>query len=56
MRNVFGAKGEPKPRVPRGGNFADDTRRRASSGVYRRGTMIPCAPESRAPAEMVNIE
>lgn len=42
--------GEPKPRWPTGGNLADLTSLIASSAVYRRGTMMPCAPESSAPA------
>lgn len=41
--------GDPKPRWPTGGNLADVTNLTASSAVYRRGTMMPCAPESSAP-------
>lgn len=47
--------GDPKPRVPKGGNFADETRRRASSAVYRSGTSTPCAPASSAPANAISI-
>ena len=36
-------KGEPKPLVPAGGNFADWTSFLASSAVYKRGTMMPWA-------------
>ena len=43
------ANGLPNPRLPTGGNLDDSTSLSASSAVYKRGTTMPCAPESRAP-------
>ena len=42
-------KGEPNPRIPCGGNLAEETSRAASAWVYNRGTRMPWAPESSAP-------
>ena len=46
--------GDPNPLDPLGGNFAESTSFFASSAVYRRGTMIPWAPESSAPVNPYN--
>lgn len=51
LEKVCGEKGEPKPRVPVGGNLADETSRWASVTVWIRGTMMPWAPVSRAPGK-----
>lgn len=46
-------KGEPKPRWPTGGNLELVTSFCASSTVYKRGTRMPWAPESRAPVDVL---